>query len=104
MTGVHRATAWRDTRRGPRRWAAELPHKGAVFGTLLGLLAVLESLGEFVAAHGSIPRMFSPQARDRRHRRRGALPTGPWQGLGVMTLWAAGAMAAGGWLLSSPDG
>ncbi|MFI6492049.1 ABC transporter permease subunit [Streptomyces sp. NPDC050564] len=31
------------------------------------------------------------------------LPIGPWQGLGVMTAWAAGAMAAGGWLLSSRD-
>ncbi|MFI6492053.1 sensor histidine kinase [Streptomyces sp. NPDC050564] len=56
---MHRATAWRDTWRGTQRWAAELPHTGAVFGALLGLLAVLESLGEFVAVHGSIPRMFA---------------------------------------------
>ncbi|GGN94818.1 hypothetical protein GCM10011579_094740 [Streptomyces albiflavescens] len=42
-----------------QRWAAELPYVGAAFGTLLGLLAVLESLAEFVAAHGSIPRMFA---------------------------------------------
>lgn len=38
---------------------AELPHVSAVSGTLLGLLAVSESLAEFVAAQGSIPRMFA---------------------------------------------
>ncbi|MFE9997724.1 ABC transporter permease [Streptomyces avermitilis] len=32
-----------------------------------------------------------------------ALPVGPWQGLGVLALWAAGALAAGGWLLEARD-
>ncbi|MBQ0853933.1 ABC transporter permease [Streptomyces sp. BH-SS-21] len=31
------------------------------------------------------------------------LPIGPWQGLGVLALWAAGAMTAGGWLLRTRD-
>ncbi|MFF4349483.1 ABC transporter permease [Streptomyces sp. NPDC001530] len=31
------------------------------------------------------------------------LPLGPWQGLGVVALWAVGAIAAGGWLLRSRD-
>ncbi|MFG2380962.1 hypothetical protein [Streptomyces avermitilis] len=30
-----------------------------------------------------------------------ALPVGPWQVLGVPALWAAGALAAGGWLLEA---
>lgn len=32
-----------------------------------------------------------------------ALPVGPWQGLGVLALWVAGALAAGGWLLEARD-
>ncbi|MFF4349487.1 sensor histidine kinase [Streptomyces sp. NPDC001530] len=57
---MHRATAWRDTWIGTRRRrVAELPHVSAVSGAVLGLLAVMESLAEFVAAHGSIPRMFA---------------------------------------------
>ncbi|PSM41038.1 ABC transporter permease [Streptomyces dioscori] len=31
------------------------------------------------------------------------LPIGPWQGLGVLALWAAGALAAGGRLLGARD-
>lgn len=31
----------------------------ALSGTVLGLLAVLESLAEFIGAHGSIPRLFA---------------------------------------------
>ncbi|MCX4231268.1 sensor histidine kinase [Streptomyces ortus] len=38
---------------------SELPHAGALSGAVLGLLAVLESLAEFVGAHGSIPRLFA---------------------------------------------
>ncbi|MFJ8941503.1 ABC transporter permease [Streptomyces sp. NPDC102365] len=33
----------------------------------------------------------------------GDLPIGPWQGLGVLALWAVGAMTAGGWLLRARD-
>ncbi|MEU6026923.1 histidine kinase [Streptomyces tauricus] len=54
-----RATAWRDTWIATRRRVSELPHAGALSGTLLGPLAVLESLAEFVGAHGSIPRLFA---------------------------------------------
>jgi ABC-2 type transport system permease protein len=32
-----------------------------------------------------------------------ALPIGPWQGLGVLTLWAAGALVLGGLLLRLRD-
>ncbi|MCG7202659.1 MULTISPECIES: ABC transporter permease [Streptomyces] len=31
------------------------------------------------------------------------LPIGPWKGLGVLALWATGALLAGGWLLRSRD-
>ncbi|MGX1471573.1 UNVERIFIED_CONTAM: ABC-2 type transport system permease protein [Streptomyces canus] len=33
----------------------------------------------------------------------GKLPIGPWKGLGVLALWAAGALAAGAWLLRARD-
>ncbi|KUM84010.1 ABC transporter permease [Streptomyces pseudovenezuelae] len=33
----------------------------------------------------------------------GKLPIGPWKGLGVLALWAAGALTAGGWLLRARD-
>ncbi|MGW6014750.1 sensor histidine kinase [Streptomyces sp. NPDC055210] len=54
-----RATAWRDTWIATRRRVSELPHVGVLFGALLGSAAVLESLAEFVGAHGSIPRLFA---------------------------------------------
>ncbi|MFJ9372896.1 sensor histidine kinase [Streptomyces sp. NPDC101455] len=52
-------TAWRDTWIATRRRVTELPHVSALSGTFLVLFAVLESLAEFVGAHGSIPRMFA---------------------------------------------
>ncbi|MGW7421573.1 ABC transporter permease [Streptomyces sp. NPDC054813] len=33
----------------------------------------------------------------------GTLPVGPWQGLGVLALWAVAALTTGGWLLRSRD-
>lgn len=62
MTGVNRAAAWGDTWIGTRRRLAELPYAHAVFTTLLGLLAVTESLAEFIAVHGAIPRAFADTA------------------------------------------
>ncbi|KIF71356.1 hypothetical protein HY68_26645 [Streptomyces sp. AcH 505] len=41
---------------------ADRPRTNAVAGSLLVLLAVLASLTEFAAAHGSIPRMFAEAA------------------------------------------
>ncbi|BAC69770.1 MULTISPECIES: sensor histidine kinase [Streptomyces] len=59
---MDRATAWRDTWSTTRHRGVELPHARGVFSVLLGLLAVVESLAEFVVGHGSIPRMFAESA------------------------------------------
>ncbi|MGW8887157.1 sensor histidine kinase [Streptomyces sp. NPDC055749] len=59
---MNRATAWRDSWTGIARRAAELP-RHAVFVSSLCVLAVAESLAEFVAHRGSIPRMFSDTAQ-----------------------------------------
>ncbi|MFF7472941.1 histidine kinase [Streptomyces sp. NPDC008092] len=54
-----RAGAWRDTWRRLRRRIAQRPY---IYAVLLGLLAVSESLAEFVAGHGSVPRLFADAA------------------------------------------
>jgi ABC-2 type transport system permease protein len=36
-------------------------------------------------------------------RNLGSLPIGPWEGLGVLAVWAAGALLAGGALLRLRD-
>ncbi|MGW7421569.1 sensor histidine kinase [Streptomyces sp. NPDC054813] len=59
LAGVMRAGAWRDGRRRTLRRVTQRPYAWAV---LLGLLAVAESLAEFVAGHGSVPRMFADRA------------------------------------------
>ncbi|MFJ8492820.1 sensor histidine kinase [Streptomyces sp. NPDC094038] len=51
-----RAGAWRDTWRRPRRRIAQRPY---ICTVLLAFLAVSESLAEFVAGHGSVPRLFA---------------------------------------------
>ncbi|MFG2958910.1 sensor histidine kinase [Streptomyces sp. NPDC048291] len=51
-----RAGAWRDTWRRLRRRIAQRPYACAV---LLAFLAISESLVEFVAGHGSVPRLFA---------------------------------------------
>lgn len=52
----------RDTWSSTLRRVADRPRTNAVAGSLLVLLAVLASLTEFAAAHGSIPRMFAEAA------------------------------------------
>ncbi|MER5516711.1 sensor histidine kinase [Streptomyces sp. NPDC002763] len=54
-----RAGAWRDNRRRTLRRIAQRPY---VWAVLLGILAVTESLAEFVAGHGSVPRMLADRA------------------------------------------
>ncbi|WP_406446290.1 sensor histidine kinase [Streptomyces sp. NBC_00631] len=54
-----RAGAWRDTWRRLRRRVDRRPY---VYGALLGLLAVSESLAEFVAGHGFVPRLSADAA------------------------------------------
>ncbi|WP_433892848.1 sensor histidine kinase [Streptomyces sp. CA-111067] len=56
---MDRTTGWHATWTGLRRRAAGLPQVSPAAGALLGLLGVLASLAEFVAVHGSIPRMFA---------------------------------------------
>ncbi|MER6078849.1 histidine kinase [Streptomyces sp. NPDC001833] len=56
-----RAGAWRDTWHRLRRRIARRPY---AYAALLGLLAVAESLVEFVAGHGPVPRLFADAASD----------------------------------------
>lgn len=62
MTGVNRATAWRDAWTGTPGRIAASPRARTLVAWSLGLLAVAESLGEFVAEHGSIPRLLADTA------------------------------------------
>ncbi|MGX1471586.1 UNVERIFIED_CONTAM: signal transduction histidine kinase [Streptomyces canus] len=62
MTRVNRATAWRDAWTGTRGRVAADPRARILVTVSLGLLAVAESLVEFVASHGSIPRLFADTA------------------------------------------
>ncbi|WP_327321800.1 histidine kinase [Streptomyces sp. NBC_01210] len=57
MTFVDRVAAWCDEWAKEGRRIAGRPRVTVVAGTLLGLLAVAESVTEFVRDHGSIPRM-----------------------------------------------
>ena len=63
ITGVNRATAWRDSWTATLRRAPPLPHN-AVFISTLCVLAIAESLAELVAARGSIPRMFADTSQN----------------------------------------
>lgn len=58
MTGVNRASAWRESWTGVLRTASVLPRNAVFIATLCGL-AIAESLAELVAERGSIPRMFA---------------------------------------------
>ncbi len=63
MTGVKRATAWRDSWTGMLRSASPLP-RNTVFLSTLCVLAIAESLTELVAARGPIPRMFAETSQN----------------------------------------
>lgn len=63
MTGVNRATAWRDNETGMLRRASSLP-RNAVFVPALCVLAIAESFAELVSVRGSIPRMFADASQD----------------------------------------
>ncbi|MGW7042485.1 hypothetical protein ACWGDT_07150 [Streptomyces avermitilis] len=86
---MDRATAWRDTWSTTRHRGVELPHACGVFMVLLGLLAVVEPLAEQLAPVSAGLAVQTTVDVD-------VLPVGLWRGLGVLALWAAGALAAGG--------
>jgi ABC-2 type transport system permease protein len=80
----------------------------AAIGTVLGLLYLSPIIAHAVGDphwHDRIER-YTPMTAGlaiQSTRNLGSLPIGPWEGLGVLAAWAAGALLAGGLLLHLRD-
>ncbi|MGI9008701.1 MAG: ABC transporter permease subunit [Streptosporangiaceae bacterium] len=88
--------------------AAALRDSAASIGVVLGLLYLFPLLSQFIGNHAwqrhldqASPMIAGLYIQATTNLR--SLPLTPWQGLGVLALWAAGALLAGGLLLRLRD-
>ena len=77
-------------------------------GLVLGVLYLFPIVSSVIPDQVPVPPPTADRPDDRGpvhpgHGGRRGLPLAPWQGLGVLAAWAAGAMAAGGLLLRLRD-
>jgi ABC-2 type transport system permease protein len=88
--------------------AAAVRESAVAIGVVLGLLYLFPIIAGVIGSHAwqrhldQISPLTAGQYIQATTNLR-ALPLAPWQGLGVVALWAAGAMAAGGLLLRFRD-
>jgi ABC-2 type transport system permease protein len=89
--------------------AAMIRDSAVAIGTVLGLLYLFPIVASFVSSNPDLQRhldQVSPMTAGlyiQATTNVAALPLTPWQGLGVLALWAAGALLAGGLLLRFRD-
>ena len=88
--------------------AATFRDSAASIGIVLGLLFLFPLLGQFIGDQNwqrhldqISPMIAGMYIQDTANLR--SLPLTPWQGLGVLALWAAGALLAGGLVLRLRD-